>query len=170
VQVFDRKGAYLTTNGRWGGGPGRRCRRKPLSSRVGGPPHPEILSRQAGLDADQHSRLWRQRRQPPPWPGAFPGLPVRGHLQLAGGRRPQLWRAADGHNDTWYTTRIEPDPDTATLYFYLNGQLIGSHTPLDAAALVAAGNIRCEVSVLNNDANTTVTRYVDDVRITPVDP
>jgi DNA-binding beta-propeller fold protein YncE len=69
--------------------------------------------------------------------------------------------------DTWYTLRIEADPTTAHLRFYLDGRLIGEHTPSDAAALVTATNFRPDVSIWNGDANTVATRYVDDVRITP---
>jgi DNA-binding beta-propeller fold protein YncE len=69
--------------------------------------------------------------------------------------------------DTWYTMRIEADPATAHLRFYRNGQLFGEYTPKDAAALVTAPNLRAQVSVWNGDANVVMTRYVDDVRITP---
>lgn len=69
--------------------------------------------------------------------------------------------------DTWYTLRIEADPTTAHLKFYLDGRLIGEHTPNDAAALIVATNLRPDVSVWNGEANASATRYVDDVRITP---
>lgn len=70
--------------------------------------------------------------------------------------------------DTWYTIRMEFDPTTAGLRFYLNNDLIGSHVPQDAAALLApTTTLRPIVAVLNFHPNTTATRYVDDVRITP---
>jgi hypothetical protein len=68
--------------------------------------------------------------------------------------------------DTWYTARIETDPSTAKLRFYLGGTLVGSYTPSDAAALISATNLKPSVGVWNDAANTYATRYVDDVRIT----
>jgi len=69
--------------------------------------------------------------------------------------------------DTWYMLRMEADPATAHLKFYLDGHLIGEYTPKDAAALVTATTFRPDVSVWNGDANTSATRSVDWVRITP---
>ena len=69
--------------------------------------------------------------------------------------------------DTWYTARIEADPGTAILRFYLDGGLIGSHTPEDASDLKATNKLWPKVGVWNDDADTYATRYVDDVRITP---
>jgi hypothetical protein len=72
-----------------------------------------------------------------------------------------------GPYDTWNTFRIEADPTTAEVRLYLNGSLVGSHVPNDAAALLTAVNCRARIK-LTNDPNSTATRYVDDVRITPV--
>jgi len=68
--------------------------------------------------------------------------------------------------DTWYTIRIEADPTTATLSYFLSGVPVGSHVPNDAAALIVATNLRPSISVYNGDPNAFSTRYVDDVRIT----
>ncbi len=68
--------------------------------------------------------------------------------------------------DTWYTVRIETDPDTARLSFYVDGVLIGTHLPQDAAALKTA-KLSPKVGVWNGAAGTTATRHVDEVRITP---
>jgi hypothetical protein len=67
----------------------------------------------------------------------------------------------------WYTLRMEADPATAHMRFYRDGQLLGEYTPKDAPALIAATNLRADVHAWNGDANVMMTRYVDDVRITP---
>ena len=69
--------------------------------------------------------------------------------------------------NAWYTAKIEIDPNTALLRFYLNGTLIGSHTAADATALVNAKNFVPKLVVYTSDPNTYGTRYVDDVKITP---
>ena len=72
--------------------------------------------------------------------------------------------------DTWYTAKIEANHSTAELSFYLDGALVGKHTPSNAAALLAASNLHPKVGVWNGAAGTTATRYVDEVRITPAGP
>jgi hypothetical protein len=69
--------------------------------------------------------------------------------------------------DTWQTVRIEFDPTTARLHFYLNNVLVASYLPQDAAALVGSNTFWPQVSVWNGEADAMATRYVDDVRITP---
>lgn len=70
--------------------------------------------------------------------------------------------------DTWYTARMEADPATATLSYYLDGVFLGSHTTLNAAALIGADCLQPNISIWNGDPNTYATRYVDDVLITPI--
>lgn len=72
-----------------------------------------------------------------------------------------------GAFDTWHTARIEADPNTANLRFYFDGGLVGSYTPTDAAALRTTNDLRPKVGVWNDGPNTFLTRYADDVRITP---
>jgi hypothetical protein len=69
--------------------------------------------------------------------------------------------------DTWHTIRIELDPNTANVRFYLDNALIGSHTPSDAAALSTSEQVQIRIVVWGAEANSAATRYVDDVRITP---
>lgn len=69
--------------------------------------------------------------------------------------------------ESWHTVRIEMNPNTANLRFYLDNTLIGSHTPNDAAALLAADQLQVAITVWGAEANSSATRYVDDVRITP---
>ena len=69
--------------------------------------------------------------------------------------------------DTWHAVRIETNPATAEQRFYLDNKLAGSHVPKDAASLILATTFQPQVTVWNGAADTTVTRYVDDVRITP---
>jgi oligopeptide transport system substrate-binding protein len=70
--------------------------------------------------------------------------------------------------DIWHTFRIETDPNSAAIRFLLNGTLIGAHTPTDAVALIAANNMEVAITVWGDAPNATATRYVDDVRIIPV--
>jgi PKD repeat protein len=69
--------------------------------------------------------------------------------------------------DTWHTIRIELDPNTANVRFYLDNALIGSHTPSDAASLLTSEQVQIRIVVWGAAADSTATRYVDDVRITP---
>lgn len=71
--------------------------------------------------------------------------------------------------DTWHTARIEADPATAELRLYVDGALVGTHTPLDAAALIVADSLQPGLGAWNDDADTSATRCVDDVRTTPAD-
>jgi PKD repeat protein len=72
--------------------------------------------------------------------------------------------------DAWVTARIEADPATANFRFYMNGSLIGSRTPSDAAALIPGTDFQLNVDAWTPDLTSTGTKYVDDVRITPVQP
>jgi PKD repeat protein len=70
--------------------------------------------------------------------------------------------------DSWHTVRIETNPNTANVRFFLNNALIGSHTPNDAAALVTNDQMQVGITVWGADPNSSATRYVDDVRVAPV--
>jgi PKD repeat protein/sugar lactone lactonase YvrE len=69
--------------------------------------------------------------------------------------------------DTWYTARIEINPDTAQVCFYLDNNLLGCHVPNDAAALKTATNLVPRIGSWNGNPNAIGTRYFDDVYITP---
>ncbi len=69
--------------------------------------------------------------------------------------------------DTWRTVRLEANPTTMGLRFYVDGTLIGTHTPNDATALKAATNLRPWIEMWSSDPNAASIRYVDDVLITP---
>jgi PKD repeat protein len=69
--------------------------------------------------------------------------------------------------DTWYTTRIEIDPNTVQVCFYLDNNLLGCHVPNDAAALKTATNLVPRIGSWNGWAGATGARYFDDVYITP---
>jgi PKD repeat protein len=69
--------------------------------------------------------------------------------------------------DTWYTARIEIDPNTVQVCFYLDNNLLGCHVPNDAAALKTATNLVPRIGSWNGEAGATGTRYFDDVSITP---
>lgn len=72
--------------------------------------------------------------------------------------------------DTWYTARIEIDPNTAQVCFYLDNNLLGCHVPNDAAALKAATNLVPRIGSWNGQAGATGIRSFDDVYITPAGP
>ena len=69
--------------------------------------------------------------------------------------------------DTWYAVRIEANPVTANLRFYLDNKPIGDYTPSQAADWLAADDFRTYLAACNRDSGTFSTRYLDDVRITP---
>jgi len=69
--------------------------------------------------------------------------------------------------NTWHIARIEIDPNTANVQFYLDNTLIGSHIPTDATALLASDQVQMRITVWGADSSSSATRYVDDVRITP---
>jgi PKD repeat protein/sugar lactone lactonase YvrE len=70
----------------------------------------------------------------------------------------------------WYTARIEIDPATAQICFYLDAALQGCHTPSYASALKNATNLTARIGAWNGQANPTGTLYFDDVYITPAGP
>jgi hypothetical protein len=72
--------------------------------------------------------------------------------------------------DTWYTVRVEVNPDTAEFRYYLNDVLVGSQVPNDAATLKVATNLVPRVGTWNGMAGVTGARYIDDVRITAAQP
>ena len=72
--------------------------------------------------------------------------------------------------DIWNTLRIQADPTTGTLRFYLNNTLMGTHTPADSAQLVATDGLQVLVTAWGVSPNSAATRYVEDVRITPAQP
>jgi PKD repeat protein/uncharacterized protein YjiK len=69
--------------------------------------------------------------------------------------------------DTWYTVKMSLNPSTGELKYYLNGTLIDTYLPQDAAKLTTVANLVAQVGVWNSEANSYATRYVDDVKITP---
>jgi plastocyanin len=69
--------------------------------------------------------------------------------------------------NTWYIVRMEINPITAEIRYYLNNVLIGNHTPNDATSLLAATNFVPRVGTWNDISGVTGTRYIDDVKITP---
>jgi PKD repeat protein len=97
-----------------------------------------------------------------------PGDTAYAHCQIAQSQG-QEYQTPDilVNYDTWYTLRIETDPTTANMRFYLDNTLLGRRTPKDAAALLSANTLSPRLAALNVDQGGQCTRYVDDVRITP---
>jgi PKD repeat protein len=69
--------------------------------------------------------------------------------------------------DTWYTARIDINPNTARVCFYLNNNLLGCHTPSNANALKTYNDFVPRIGSWNGWAGATGIRYFDDVHITP---
>jgi PKD repeat protein len=69
--------------------------------------------------------------------------------------------------DTWYTARIDINPNTAQVCFYLNNNLLGCHTPSNANALKTYNDFVPRIGSWNGNAGATGTRYFDDIYITP---
>ncbi|MFN4294885.1 MAG: PKD domain-containing protein, partial [Thermoflexales bacterium] len=70
----------------------------------------------------------------------------------------------------WYEARIEINPATAQICFYVNNTLLGCRVPNDAAALKTATTFTARIGAWNGQANPTGTLYFDDVYLTPVGP
>ena len=69
--------------------------------------------------------------------------------------------------DTWYTARIEINPNTVQVCFYLDNNPLGCHVPSNANALKTYNNFIPRIGSWNGNAGATGTRYFDDVYITP---
>jgi hypothetical protein len=69
--------------------------------------------------------------------------------------------------DTWYTARIEINPNTVQVCFYLDNNPLGCHVPSNANALKTYNNFIPRIGSWNGNAGATGTRYFDDVSITP---
>jgi tetratricopeptide (TPR) repeat protein len=61
---------------------------------------------------------------------------------------------------TWHTFRIEVDPASMTFTYYIDGQMTGSHVPVDAEEIKKA-KFTLAIGVYGGE----VTGYIDDVRI-----
>jgi len=72
--------------------------------------------------------------------------------------------------NTWYTARIDINPGTARICFYLNSIQLGCHIPSQANALKTANNLIPMLVSWNHQAGATGIRYFDDVQITPAWP
>jgi len=64
---------------------------------------------------------------------------------------------------TWHTFRIEVDPAMMTFTYYIDGQMVGSHVPVDAEELK-----KSIFDLVIGVCGGEVTGYIDDVRVGPV--
>ena len=64
---------------------------------------------------------------------------------------------------TWHTFRIEVEPSTMTFTYYMDGQMIGSHVPVDAEELKKA-KFTLTIGVWG-PSSEALTGYIDDVRV-----
>ncbi len=70
--------------------------------------------------------------------------------------------------DTWHVVRIELNPESAELRFFIDGQPVGTHTPADAEALKTAEFV-IYLQVWLGDGTLT-TAHFDEVRIGRTEP
>jgi outer membrane protein assembly factor BamD (BamD/ComL family) len=63
----------------------------------------------------------------------------------------------------WHTFRIEVDPAMMAFTYYIDGQIMGSHVPVDAEKLKKA-----RFTLVTGVYGGEVTGYIDDVRVGPV--
>ncbi|HNE05438.1 MAG TPA: hypothetical protein PLT08_13010 [Anaerolineales bacterium] len=64
---------------------------------------------------------------------------------------------------TWHTVRIEVEPQTMTLTYYLDGQKIHSFIPSNSAYL-KSGNFTLQIGIVSDDKKSW-TGFIDDVSI-----
>jgi hypothetical protein len=64
--------------------------------------------------------------------------------------------------DTWHTFRIEIDPDTMKITYYIDSDMVGSFTPDKADELRKS---RYYVVLGVHSVTTSITGYIDDVKI-----
>ncbi|TEU10117.1 MAG: hypothetical protein E3J21_27165 [Anaerolineales bacterium] len=68
---------------------------------------------------------------------------------------------------SWHTVRVEVDPATMTFDYFVDGQFVGTHTPLDADKLKQA-RFTLSIGIYTPSADA-LTGYVDDVRVGPLE-
>jgi len=68
---------------------------------------------------------------------------------------------------SWHTVRMEVDPATMTFGYFVDGQFVGSHTPLEADRLKEA-KFTLSIGIYAPTAEA-LTGYVDDVRVGPLE-
>lgn len=90
-----------------------------------------------------------------------------------------LWPSQEGHDygvegkqvgyDTWHVVRIELDPTTMQVTYFIDGQMVGSHVPVDADKIKNA-HFTFGPGVWRSSSSAAITGYIDDVRIGRVEP
>ncbi len=97
-------------------------------------------------------------------------------IESAMGSKPKLGCGTDGeygtpnsealylNHDQWYTIRIEFNPNTYEIGFYLDGKQLGKHTSVNGRLL---RSFTPGIGVMNFGGATFGPIYIDDVRITP---
>jgi ABC-type branched-subunit amino acid transport system substrate-binding protein/Tol biopolymer transport system component len=68
---------------------------------------------------------------------------------------------------SWHTLRMEVDPATMTFNYFVDGQFVGSHIPLDAERLRKA-RFTLSIGIYQHSAGA-LTSYMDDVRVGPLE-
>jgi hypothetical protein len=66
--------------------------------------------------------------------------------------------------DRWYTVRIELNPKNGCIQYYLDGQLLSTHTPANASLLLKSEFI-AKLGIYSFGRDTSLSARFDDVRI-----
>ena len=69
---------------------------------------------------------------------------------------------------TWHTVRIEVDPNSMTITYYIDGLVVDSYVPFDAEKLRGA-KFQFVVGTWKTTAEGTMTGFIDNVRIGQLD-
>ena len=75
--------------------------------------------------------------------------------------------AIDISLNNWYTTRIEINPQTMELRYYLNNSHIGTYIPKDSTQLLTSYFVT-QIGVWSDGQNTSFSCSFDNVQITPI--
>ncbi len=137
---------------------------------------PTFFEARLMLSPDQHAgnvqlHLWTDRAGRGDW---FSECVIdHSDEQASAGCWDTIYPEQDGHvyasegkqvgYGTWHTFRIEVDPATMTFTYYMDGQMIGSHVPVDAEELKKA-RFKLIIGVWG-PSSEALTGYIDDVRI-----
>jgi len=100
------------------------------------------------------------------YPGWFAQCGIDGNMAFCGDT---IWPPVEGHSwsppnktvqyDEWHTFRIEVEPPTMIFTYYIDGQKLGSHVPVDSEKFKNKA-LELPIGVIGD-----VTGYVDDIRI-----
>jgi endo-1,4-beta-xylanase len=78
------------------------------------------------------------------------------------------WQAIEAGR--WYTVRIEIDPGTMTISYFIDGVMVGRHVPMDAYYLKSNDNFHFTVGLWKPGRASPIVGLADNVRIGKIGP